>query len=111
MLAAAVFVLFSDEENAPIVISQAMALGLPVVATAVGGVAKMLESGGGFATEPRDDAAFARACLSILNSADRGASIGQAGAEIARQTYSPARVAELTVQAYRDAINRHHAKR
>lgn len=59
MRQAAAFVLFSNFENLPCVLLEALSSGLPAVATAVGGVAELVEDGRtGWLIAPRDEAAL-----------------------------------------------------
>lgn len=64
---ASLFVLPSRVEGAPLAILEAMAMGLPVVATRVGGVPSLLDDGvEGFLVAPEDPAALAQALLKVL---------------------------------------------
>lgn len=47
--------LFSNYENAPVVISEALAVGLPVLSSRVGGIAEMLSEQSGRLTPPGDE--------------------------------------------------------
>jgi glycosyltransferase involved in cell wall biosynthesis len=58
MAASDLLVHFSDIENSPCVIGEAMACGLPVVATAVGGVPELVVPGAGELVPARDDVAL-----------------------------------------------------
>ncbi|HVG11581.1 MAG TPA: glycosyltransferase [Flavisolibacter sp.] len=51
----------STIENAPCAISEALCCGLPVIATAVGGIPEMIHEGNGYLIPPSDDGALARA--------------------------------------------------
>lgn len=51
-------VMFSNYENMPVVILEALACGLPVVATRVGGIPEMINKQNGLLVEPGDEAAL-----------------------------------------------------
>ena len=70
--AADMFVLSSLHEGLPVSIMEALALGVPVVATRVGGVPELVEHGvSGLLVEPRDPAALAAAISSLADSGVR----------------------------------------
>jgi glycosyltransferase involved in cell wall biosynthesis/predicted O-methyltransferase YrrM len=70
MREADLFVLPSLFENLPCVLIEAMASGLPSVATAVGGVPDLLDAGGGILCPPRDPRALAAAISEALERRD-----------------------------------------
>lgn len=79
------FALASDWEGTPVAVIEAMAAGLPVVATAVGGVPELVEDGVTGALVPAgDSAAFASALSALARNPSRG-EMGTAAAERARQ--------------------------
>ena len=61
-----VFCLTSDTEGTPIALLEAMAAGVPIVATAVGGVPDILSDESAWLVEPRDADALARAVTEAL---------------------------------------------
>jgi glycosyltransferase involved in cell wall biosynthesis len=74
MRAADVFVLSSEFENLPVVLLEALACGLPVVATDVGGVREVVDESVGALVPPRDVPALRRAIVDVAaRSFDRGA--------------------------------------
>jgi len=75
-----VFALSSLWEGLPRVLPQAMAAGLPIVATAVDGNAEAVSDGvNGFLTLPGNPQAFADALLKLLADPELAAQMGQAG--------------------------------
>ena len=74
-----VFVMPSHFEGGPLILLEAMAMELPVVATAVGMAPEVIEPGrSGLLVEPRDPTAMAAAICSLLADTDGRRSIGSA---------------------------------
>lgn len=93
-------------ESFGIVLLEAMAAGLPIVATDIDGYRQVLTDGvEGLTVPPRDDSALADALCRVLS--DRGLSwqLGQAGLRTA-QEYSWAKVAEQVFDFYVRTANR-----
>ena len=63
-------VMFSNYENMPVVISEALACGLPVVATAVGGIPEFVNTDNGRLVAARDEGALLEAILFMLDHAN-----------------------------------------
>jgi len=74
--AAELFALSSDFDNSPNVLLEAMACGLPIVTTDVGGVREFVDRAGGQIVPPRDADAFAAAILAYLDSAPAARAAG-----------------------------------
>lgn len=64
-------VLFSQVENAPCVISEALCCGLPVIATDTGGIPEMLDDQNGILIKPGDENALKNALLELKNNISR----------------------------------------
>ena len=94
------FVLPSTEEGLPHALLEAMAMGVPSVATAVGGVPELLE-GCGALVPPADPGALARAILDLLGDRDRALAWARAGRERVCRSYSLHRMVEATDAMYR----------
>ena len=84
LLAADLFVLTSTWEARALVVQEAMAAGLPVIAPAVGGLPGLLADGGGVLVPPGDPAATAQAVEELLADPARRAALGARGREVAR---------------------------
>jgi glycosyltransferase involved in cell wall biosynthesis len=95
LVAANVFVLPSvvDPEggmdNLPTVIMEAMATGLPVVSTNIGGIPEMVvENETGFLMQPNDPSALANAMEKVIGDRSLAQRLGQAGSERAQKLFS-----------------------
>ena len=60
------FVLPSNYENAPVVLSESLAMGLPIIASRVGGIPEMVDEESGILVPTRDEKALAEAMDEIL---------------------------------------------
>jgi glycosyltransferase involved in cell wall biosynthesis len=99
------FVLPSRMENFPLVLLEAMASGLPVVATAVGGVPEMVVHGEtGLLVPANDPQALADAINSLLDDRERMKEMGARGRERVRQQYTWDKVAERLVGYFREIL-------
>ncbi len=77
---AGVFVLSSISEGLPVTVLEAMATGLPVVATAVGGTPEVVEHGvSGLLTPSGDHAALGDALEQVMADTEKAALMGRAG--------------------------------
>lgn len=98
--AADVLVLTSDHEGTPNVLLEAMASGLPVVATRVGGVAEIVKhTETGYLAEPEDQDALADALLQIMENENVRRELGARAREYVIANHSmqrlPAHLQEL----------------
>jgi glycosyltransferase involved in cell wall biosynthesis len=104
---AQLLLLASREETSPLVIAQAMACGLPVVAAASGGVPHMVRDGETALLFPFGDP---RACADriarLLDDGDLAAGIAARAREEARRRFHPDAVAARTVDVYREILAR-----
>jgi glycosyltransferase involved in cell wall biosynthesis len=97
----------SFQENAPLSIAEAMAVGVPVVGARVGGVPEMIEDGKtGFLVDPYNTREIAEAVLRILSDQNLARSMSQQAKEIARQRFMASVVCEQTLKVYNEiALN------
>ncbi len=85
------FVLTSDTEQMPYCLLEAMAAGLPVVATDVGDVRAMLPvASRSYCRPPADEPGLLRACLELLRAPEQRRSIGAANQQHARRNFDRA---------------------
>jgi 1-acyl-sn-glycerol-3-phosphate acyltransferase len=97
---ASVFVYKSEMEGLGSAALAAMAAGVPVVASRVGGLPEVVESGKtGFLV---DDGDFATPVKRLLEDAELAAQMSRAARERAQREFSVERMVEKTVQAYRE---------
>lgn len=86
LVACDLFCLSSRWEGLPVALMEALALGLPVVATAVGGVAETITPGReGLLVPPGDPDALAEAILDLAADPDRRAAMADAAAQAAER--------------------------
>ena len=95
-----VFVLTSLHEGIPLSLLEAMWLGLPVVATEVGGVPEVIEDGrSGLLVGVRDEKAIAAAILEMLS--PRAEEIGRGARQRVLEEFSLQKMVESTEEVYR----------
>ncbi|MFK7740908.1 MAG: glycosyltransferase family 4 protein [Planctomycetota bacterium] len=97
------FVLSSRTEQMPIAMLEAMACGLPVVATDVGDVRRVLPSEPDPMVVPREDAdALAAGVLRVLEDPELRRQLGQANRQTVEERYEATACLERFAQLYRD---------
>ena len=100
-----VFTLCSVEESSPVAIAEAMALGKPVVATAVGGVPDLVaDRKTGYLVEFGDVPAIAKALVALLEDRERRRTFGAAARARAERDFHPDPIAARTVAVYRQVL-------
>jgi glycosyltransferase involved in cell wall biosynthesis len=96
------FVMSSHLEGLCTSLMDAMAAGLPVVATTAGGIPEVVEDGRtGVLVAPRDPGALAGALCAVLADPDRRAALGRAGRERAAASFGYDRMVDGTLEVYR----------
>ena len=103
-----IFALSSDTEQAPLSVMEAMAAGLPVIATNVGEIADMVsEENRPYVTALGDDEAYAHALAQLLQNPTARADIGAANRRKAREAFSFVRMAAAHRDLYLSMARRH----
>ena len=100
-----VFVLPSINESAGLVLLEAMACGLPVVATRVGGIPEYVADGEtGLLVPPRDPGALAEAIASLIVDPAKRAAFGRAGRQRVEAHFTAERMVAETARLYRQLL-------
>lgn len=94
-----VLLLASKSEGTPLALIEALAAGVPCIATAVGGVPDVLADGAGILVPPGDDAALARAALALFAAPTEGARLA-AGGPAAVERFAEARLVADVADLY-----------
>lgn len=96
-----------DTEGLGIVMIEAMAHAKPVIASAVGGVVDVIQSGvTGILVPEKDPAALAEAILSLLQHPDRAAQLGRNGLVDVQTRFGWDRIVQLWEVVFCDALDR-----
>lgn len=99
-----VFVLPSDWESLPIAVLEALACGVPQVATDVGGTSEAITGQTGILVSPGDAGAVAEAAVSLLRDHDRRREMAAASVARHRQTFTVERMVAMTAAVYHEAL-------
>ena len=100
-----IFVLSSRREGLPLAVLEAMAAGLPVVATVVGGVPEVVVDGvTGFLVPPLNPVALAEALLSLLQDPARCKAMGRAGYKRVKQCFSMEQMTRQIESLYEELL-------
>ena len=101
------FCLPSDTEGMPMTILEAMAAGIPIVATTVGGIPECVEDGRtALLVPPHEPERLAAALLSIAADPERAKQLGTAAKRTFLNRFSVAHTIDAYEQCYREAIQR-----
>jgi L-malate glycosyltransferase len=96
----------SLSEGLPMTALEAMASGVPVVASRVGGLPEVVVEGEtGLLVEPNDPAALGRALEALAADPERAASMGAAGRRRVEAEFTLDRMMERLVQVYQDVLS------
>ena len=109
--AADVLAISSTSEGSPNVLLEALAAGVPTVATAVGGVPEMVEDKkSALLVPPGDPGAMAQALQRLLTDASLRKNITHNGRELIASRYSPQSRARVLMEAYQNVVQRQITK-
>jgi len=103
--AADLFVLPSDSEALPTVLLEAGAVGLPCIATRVGGIPEMIHDGeNGLLIPPRQPQALAQAMVALLKEPPRLQAMGAKARESVLATFTLSQQARATTDLYEKMV-------
>ncbi|HZO12618.1 MAG TPA: glycosyltransferase [Polyangiaceae bacterium] len=103
-----VFALSSKVEGLPLVIAEAMATGLPVVSTAVGGVPTVVADGvTGFLVPEEDERALRERLRRLHDDPALAAELGTRARDVALERFSDERMAREYVELYAPPVSPH----
>jgi glycosyltransferase involved in cell wall biosynthesis len=95
----------SLEDNCPMVVLEAMAAGVPVIAAAVGGVPELVEHGrNGLLCDPLDAASMREQVLTLLGDDALATELARAGKISAQERFHPVAIARQHVVIYREVL-------
>jgi glycosyltransferase involved in cell wall biosynthesis len=100
-----VLLLPSDTEGTPNCIVEAMAHGLPVIATSVGGIPDVVTPDVGLLVPPGDAGALAAAMAFLAEDGPRRARMATAAAERYQRLFSPEAVIPVLLETYRRVVD------
>lgn len=99
-----------DCDASPTVVKEGLLMGVPVVATSIGGAKEIVEDGiSGRIVPPRRPDLLARAIVEILSDRERARRMGAAGSERVRERFSHQTLAEGHLAFYREVMEERRA--
>ena len=94
-------------ENFPYTCLEAMACGIPVIASACGGIPEMVENGvSGILVKPGDADALSEAMVDLLLSVDKRTSVARKARRRIEENFTRQRVSSMTIEHYSNIIAR-----
>lgn len=100
----------STWEGLPLSVLEAMAAGVPVVASAVGGLPELLAGGGGVLVRPGEASELADAIEKLKSSPERATAMGRDGRRIVEESYGFERLIKRLEGIYADSIASDHRR-
>ena len=103
---ATMLVLPSLEDNCPMTVLEAMAAGVPVVASNVGGLPELIEDGKtGFFCNPLEAPSMAAAIEMVLANPTIAATVARQARQCARERFHPSVIARRHVEIYQEVLS------
>ena len=89
-----------ETEGIPVTLLEAMAHGVPVVASAIGGIPELLEGGSGLLVPPEDPGALADALAGLAADPELRAALGESGRQRIAQEFEAGTIARRLSQLF-----------
>ncbi len=107
-----IFCLSSDSEGMPLTLLEALASGVPVVSTEVGGIPEVIESGRTGWLVPKGSAEFlAKRVVELLQDPSKAAEFALAGRAMVRERFSANKMIEATEAVYDEVLAKTASRR
>ncbi|MBC7130338.1 glycosyltransferase family 4 protein, partial [Candidatus Bathyarchaeota archaeon] len=104
--AADIFAFPSIYENMPFAVLEALASGLPVVTTKVGGIPEIIDDGrNGFLVEPFNSSKLADRLLYLVENPAVASEMGMAGRRTVEEKFNWKRIVKQVIQVYQEALD------
>lgn len=104
---AGLLILPSTEDNCPMVVLEAMAAGVPVAASRIGGIPDLIDDGRtGFLFDPLDAGSIRQAILDWAGSPEKAAALAATAKQEALARFHPRVVAARHLEIYREVLGR-----
>jgi len=101
-----IFVMTSDFEGMPNAVLEAMASGVPVIATRVGGVPEVIEHGvNGFLVDPERTDLLLEATLELVENAEKRKQLGRHGRAFVMERHRPEQLPKILSRIYQAALS------
>ena len=95
-----------DCDASSTVLKEALACGVPVVATNIGGASEIVHDGvTGLVVPPRNPRRLAEALLALIGDPERARAMGKAGSEDVARRFTPERLAGETLSVYKRVLD------
>lgn len=102
---AACLVLVSHQETAPMIVEEAMAVGVPVLVSRICGLPYMVEEGKtGYLVDQMNEGEIVGRLVNLLEDGEGNRSMGERCRQVARERFHADRVAEKTMAVYREIL-------
>jgi len=102
-----VFVMSSNQEGLGLSIMEAQAMGLPVIATFVGGIPELIEDNKtGILIPPQDPNIIAKAIISLLEDKQRAKQLGENAKRSIREKFSLDKMVDETERLYESVVSK-----